>query len=206
MAFPVSPSDGQKCTRGNRVYQYSGVENSWSIIESADNIELNPTWRFCTAGEDIELQKYIDGVGWVTKGVFGGEASPIQPPETSDAPSIFAPETCVLTYSDPSTQQDIDGCSIADADTTWLTMDVTVTNGILDLPLGVLYEEISGGVRLTGTLAGLNNELAGLKFTPINTTEPAPQNGTISIILDDLDAGTANAEHTIIIEVLDFGR
>ena len=104
--------------------------------------------------------------------------------------------------------QDVDGCSIADADTITLIMDVTATNGTLNLPLtsGAIYEEISGGLRFTGTVSQFNVELESLQFQPTNAAGPAPQNGTIDIVLDDQDAGTANATHTIVIEVLDGGR
>lgn len=164
------------------------------------------TWRFQENNDDMYIQKYI-GDEWVTKGIFGGESPPTQTPEESDIPFIYAPEISVLYFSDPSVQQDIEGCSVSDEDTISLIMEVTVTNGILDMPMLMPYEEIGGGIRFTGTIEQMNAELSGLKFTPENLTSPArPQDGTINIVLNDQDAGTSNAEHTIIIEVLDDGR
>jgi len=164
------------------------------------------TWRFQEDSEDMCIQKYIDEE-WVTKGMFGGNASPIQPPEGSNDPSIFAPDMAALDFSDPSVAQLVEGCSVDDEDSVSLIMEVIVTNGTLNMPMLMAYEEIGGGLRLTGTIAELNTELAGLEFTPENLTSPArPQGGIISISLNDQDGGTPNATHDIIIEVLDQGR
>jgi len=168
------------------------------------------TWQWNENGDDLEIQKDIEGVGWVTKGSIGGNETSAQPPEVGDEPVIFAPEMVALNFSNQSISQEIEGVSVADEDSLSLIMDVTATSGTLGFPLtsGATYEEISGGIRFTGTIAELNVELAGLEFEPTNLVGPpiAPQDGTIDIILDDQDVATANAEHTITVEVLDSGR
>jgi len=207
MAFNnTTPSNGDKETKGNRTFIYSSSTNSWDICEDGAAINVAPTWRYIENGDDLEIQKYIAGTGWISKGNFGGTEAGVQPPEVDNSPSIFAPDMVVLSFSDPSVSQNVEGCSVDDEDSISLIMEVTVTNGALDMPLLMTYEEIGGGIRLTGTITELNTELAGLEFLPTNLAGPEPQNGTIDILLNDQDGGTANATHTITVEVLDFGR
>ena len=166
--------------------------------------------RFSTTTDELLLQRY-SGTEWVTVNSFSAPSVGTQPVENNNTPVIFAPSTVVLDFSDPSTQQDVAGCSMNDADSLSITMEVTTVNGLLNMPLtsGATYEEISGGLRFTGaSVSQLNIELGGLQFTPVNIVGPPvePQNGEINILVNDLDGGTVNANHTITVEVLSSGR
>ena len=214
MSFPTNPNDGDKYVRLGRTYQYDATSNTWEIYESTAGgngevpMDVSANWRFMETENGLNIECYINDA-WVVKGSFGNVEAETQPPEADNAPSIFAPEAIVLEFTDPTTEQSVDGCSIADADSMTLIMDVTGTNGSLDLPLtSATYEEISGGLRITGSVIQINTELAGLTFTPTNLVGPpvAPQNGEINFILNDQDGGTANATHTITVEVIDYGR
>ena len=210
MAFPTDPIDGQVHVELGVTYQYNAMIDGWYKTESGGNegeINVTPKWKFVEDSNDLSIQYYLDGTGWITKGTYGGGESPEQTTEENNTPAIYAPEALILYFSDPSTQQDIEGCSVVDDDSLTLVMDVTSVNGSLDFPFsGASFEEISGGLRFTGSIFQLNLELAGMKFTPTNTVGPAPQNGSISITLDDQDVATSNATHTIAIEVVRDGR
>jgi len=179
----------------------SRLSEKYSVFLTNDR-----TWRFQGNGDDMCIQKFIEGV-WIDKGMFGGGVTAIQPPEGSNDPSIFAPDMVALYFSDPTTEQNVIGCSVDDEDSAILIMDVTVTNGILNMPMIAPFVEIGNGLRFTASILQLNNELAGLQFTPTNLTSPTrPQDGTIEILLNDQDGTTPNASHTITVEVLKQGR
>lgn len=172
-----------------------------------DRVYLGDSWRIDIDGDDMGFSEYVVDE-WILKGTMASDISAVQPPEVGDEPAIFAPEMVALDFSDPSALQPVEGCSVADEDSLELILEVTTTNGAIDLPLdsGADYEEISGGIRLTGSIAQLNVELAGMGFLPTNLPGPEPQDGTIDLVLDDQDGSTGDATHTITVEVLDFGR
>jgi len=178
------------------------------IVSDCTGMTDKKTWQHVEIDGDLAFQKYISGE-WVTKSIFGGDAAEDQPPEVDDAPVIFAPEMAALRFADPTEQRDIEGVSVADADSPELIINFTVTNGTIDFPFtsGATWAEVGDG-QFTGTVEQLNTELAGLKFTPTNLPGPPvrPQDGTIEITLNDQDGATANAERTIEIEVLRSGR
>ena len=206
-----SPTDGEELIKGNRKYRYALATISWDIVDDMSIMAIAPTWRMQENGDDIEIQKYIDGTGWITKGSFGGGASPTQPPESSNDPTIFAPMNVTIEHNYPtSVEQDINGCSVVDEDSPTLILEITVDVGSLNYPStsGATIEEISGGVRITGSAAQIDVELAGLKYThPTPATEnEAPQTATMSLLLNDSDGGTPNDTHDITITPLKSGR